>query len=67
MGAPVEKTSGGHQTWENGWADWSTQWVPTFMVVPVPEFIWSVLYKDLGHSVIEPWVELMNNTLVSDD
>ena len=45
----------------------SPKWIPSSIIEPVPHVIEAIFGQILGDSVIEVWIELMNDTLVLDD
>jgi hypothetical protein len=50
-----------HQSGVNSCSNISTKWIPTFRVEEVPEFPEVVVYKELGRSEVEPWIEFVND------
>ena len=54
-------------TWINSASDTSSKRVPRFRVEPVPEAIQPFSSNVLSSSVVEPGIELMDNTLISDN
>ena len=56
-----------HESRIDSGADVPAKGIPTLRVKEVPEFLEVVIDQELGSSVIEPWVELMDDGFITDD
>ncbi|KAK8636540.1 hypothetical protein V6N13_124285 [Hibiscus sabdariffa] len=63
----VSESSGHHEAKVKGVVDDSAQWVPTFVVEPVPEIIKSILGKVKSGTVIEVGVEFMYHRFITKE
>ena len=54
-------------TWIDGSSDGPTEWVPTLRIEPIPKAVQPLSNQILGGSVVEPRVELVDDTLVPDN
>ena len=54
-------------TWIYGTTDTSSKRIPRFRVEPVPKTIKSFSGNILSCAVVEPWIEFVNNTFITND
>lgn len=67
MESPVNDRGSGHESWEDRTANVATNGIPGHRIKPVPKIHEAIMSQVASSSVVEPGIELVDHTFISND